>query len=113
MLVLKDRGIFNGTTNEHSSHCDGKNVLSIKTELKKSQCTYRTTGQVRNVKIYVLSNRMNILCVKYSNLLINLYTQKCLGAIMYMYSSHYFKARDCSPIMLCVQNESIMIKILC
>lgn len=36
MLALKDRRIFNGTTNEHSSHCNGKDVLSIKTELKES-----------------------------------------------------------------------------
>lgn len=36
MFALKDRRIFNGATNEHSSHCNGKDVLSIKAELKKS-----------------------------------------------------------------------------
>lgn len=36
MLALKDRRIFNGATDEYSSHCNGKDVLSIKTKLKES-----------------------------------------------------------------------------
>jgi len=49
MFALKDRRIFNGTTNEHSSHCNRKDVFSIKTEFKESQCTYGTARQIGNI----------------------------------------------------------------
>lgn len=49
MLIL-DRRIINGITNEHSSHCNREDVFNIKAKLK--QYKYRTT-QTRDVKIYM------------------------------------------------------------
>jgi hypothetical protein len=49
----KDRRIFNGAANEHSSHCNRKDVLSIETKFKESQRTHRTAKKIGNVKTHI------------------------------------------------------------